>query len=236
MSYKEGNFMLLKKSKDTIITDMLNKYIEERYQGKQPDIQKYLEKYPKYARELKEEIEGFEWILKVAHYDESVDFIEDTTGFIERIQPELDKIDEERKKQKVFSISAATLILRGIAGTIQESLLRTLNPSIIPVPEFARGPGEKPRKKPEEVTEGKVLTFKEGEFKGSEIAVRSKDKLSVRLRSQTRSVESITVQLVSMDKTDIPGKSGTTDSRGRAVIDLSSVPGGEYEIELREIH
>jgi len=228
--------MLLRKSKEKIITDMLNEYMEERYQGKQPDIQRYLEKYPKYARELKERIENFEWTLKAIHYDEIADSARDTTGFIERIQPELNKIDKERKKQKVFSLSIATLVLHGIAGTIQESLLRTLHPSLILVPEFARGPEEKPREKTEEFIEGKVLTFKEGEFKGSEIAVRSKDKLSVRLRSQTRSVENITVQLVSTDKTDIPGKSGTTDSRGRAVIDLSGVPSGEYEIELREIH
>ena len=228
--------MFLKKSRDKIITNVLNEYMEERYQGKHPDIQKYLEKYPKYAKELKEEIENFEWTLKATHFDEIVDSAEDTTSFVEKIQPKLDKVDEERKKQKVYSLSAATLVLRGIAGTIQESVLRTLNPSIVPVPEFARGPEEKPPEKLEELKEGKILIFKEGKFKGSEIAVRSKDKLSVRLRSQTRSVESITVQLVSMDKTDIPGKSGTTDSRGRAVIDLSSVPGGEYEIELREIH
>lgn len=228
--------MLLKKSKDTIITDMLNNYMEERYQGIQPNIQRYLEKYPKYAKELKEEIENFEWSLKVTHYDEIVDSAGDIASFIERIQPELDKITAERKKQKVFPFSIATLVLRGVAGTIQESLLRTFQTSVVPVPEFTRGPEETPRGKLEELMEGKVLTFKEGEFKGSEIAVRSKDKLSVRLRSQTRSVENITVQLVSMDKTDIPGKSGTTDSRGRAVIDLSGVPGGEYEIELREIH
>jgi len=228
--------MFLKKSRDKIITDVLNEYMEERYQGKHPDIQKYFKKYPKYAKELKEKIENFEWTLKATHFDEIVDSAEDTTSFVEKIQPELDKVDEERKKQKVFSLSAATLVLRGIAGTIQESILRTLNPSIVPVPEFARGPEEKPPEKPEELKEGKILIFKEGKFKGSEIAVRSKDKLSVRLRSQTRSVDGIKVQLVRVDRTDIPGKSGTTDSRGRAVIDLSGVPGGEYEIELREIH
>ena len=228
--------MFLKKSRDKIITNVLNEYMEERYQGKHPDIQKYFKKYPKYAKELKEKIENFEWTLKATHFDEIVDSAEDTTSFVEKIQPELDKVDEERKKQKVFSLSAATLVLRGIADTIQESILRTLNPSIVPVPEFARGPEEKPPEKPEEFKEGKILIFKEGKFKGSEIAVRSKDKLSVRLRSQTRSVDGIKVQLVRVDRTDIPGKSGNTDSRGRAIIDLSGVPAGEYEIELREIH
>ena len=91
--------MLTQQKKDTVVTHLLNEYMETRYQGEHPDIESYLQRCPVECREeLKDSIDNFEWLLKKSQYDEIVEYIEDTEFFTKRIQTKLDEISAARKK------------------------------------------------------------------------------------------------------------------------------------------
>lgn len=109
----EESKMTQEQEKNTVTTDLLNEYMEERYQGKHPDIQDYLQKCPECAEELEKLIDDFEWVLKVTHYDEVIESAEDICTFVEKIQPELiEKVKKVRDSQRIWMRKNITKIFK----------------------------------------------------------------------------------------------------------------------------
>jgi len=105
------------------ISKILSEYVEEKFAGKEPNIEEYVKRYPKYSIEFTKDVKALEWFFEITGLNKSLESREDIEISWQKVRPYLDSISYKRKMRKEPLTIRIEKLFRSLSFIINGSLV-----------------------------------------------------------------------------------------------------------------